>query len=325
MIFKKLLLLFFIFTVFLQSRDYRESRIEFLPSNNNNSNSFDSVIRFKTEDGDTKEKNSYFDRKEVEDSNERTIRTDSRAERRAKYERRKKRYSNDQLWSWSDFYFIELGVRFSWDSYLLIDTKAPSSFLIDRLIEFNNNMAFIPYGKINFPPFYARKGIFIDSNLEVNYMEFNEQTPMFSNGEFPLRSSFNIGTQVTVLNYGIKLNSGYKIDFKNIKKSYLKMKFFLGAGMSQINGSIATFRYPSVEEIENTTDYSDFNLLGGVVVAKGPNIPVSGESFTYTYGFNIDFVYNHLLVSFLSEVKTTEISNIYFTTKLIGFDVAIKF
>ena len=215
---------------------------------------------------------------------------------------------------------FEIGIAFLNNLFLEVSDTF-SEVTVNRKIEFYSENFISPYFRVNFRDIelMEKQHIFMRNSLEINYVNFNKQTPFFPDtGTYPYNRSYNIGTEIDSLSLFWKGSFLYKA-------SFFSGGGYIGTGLNILDGSASYLRY--VPSDMNSSLASNIASFGdGRILEKGESINLNTTSsllFKYGVTLNIDFKPIHF--GFGIDFGITSESNLYWIKRSYFMELSYLF
>lgn len=215
---------------------------------------------------------------------------------------------------------VELGVKFINNMYLEISDKL-SDITILRQIEFYSQDYISPYIRLNFMDLEIKEeyNLFFRNSLEVNYINYNRQTPFFTDtGYFPYNRSYDIGTDLDSLSIFWKASFLYKIFF-------FSGGIYFGAGMNVLDGKVSYLRY-APSDISSSISNNLGAFGDGKILELGETIILNTTASILTkYGATINFDFSYINLAFGIDYGITSEANIYWINRYYFMELSYKY
>jgi len=303
-----------------RERDYRESRIKLLEKSNSR-RSYPIKLNREGTERDYEDIPPPIELKSLKKREDRPVIDPYFQDRRAGKVQDRFGYSSRGGLN-SRLYGFDVGIKLIAENYLLVATEFPTSYSIEREIEFYSDLSYMPYFRFRFDDIklnrHKETSLYMGNMFEFNYMNFTQQTPKFnSNGSFYEDGFVNIGTAIDIYSLFWRADFIYKF-------SSFYFGGFVGLGTSYISGTMLPFYFITPDEVSQD-DYYRYYGFGDMVVTALDPIVVDEFGVLGKYGasLNLDFRQFHFGVGLSYGISKQ--SEMFWITKVFYIEVGFKF
>ena len=183
---------------------------------------------------------------------------------------------------------IEFGVNYNYYQSLIFQ----ETFIAQNYQSyFQNNGAFSPYLSLKSKGFELSDKIGIYLNSHFNYMFFNMQKAVLTDGSVS-QKSVDLETSIHYLALDITPSIFYFYNFGQVNgKNSIIFELFSGIGISVYTGSSKEFIYPTKDEFKNSQNQANIGNPPNFYISNNGEIAYIGNKTDIGFGIGINLLY----------------------------------